>query len=127
MSEFSSIAFRMAARLALVAPDTVGRPTVSNAEGTLPVIITGTGFAAVAPRVDAGQSFTDSVYVGTTRVADFTVDSDTQITANEDWNGDDSLVVNTRGGCALFAGVANYLATEDGDNIIVDAGDRLRV
>ncbi len=67
---------------------------------------------AAAPRPDAGTSFVENVYIGTTLATSFVVDSATQITATVasmgGWNGSDSIVVNTSGGCAIGANVSQF-------------------
>jgi hypothetical protein len=96
----SHIAMWKSRRIGLVPPDTTPTPTITSATGSTTVVITGTNFMAVAPRPDAGTSFVEDVWFGSVRATSFTVDSATQITAVGSWNGTDTLVVNTSGGCA---------------------------
>ena len=126
MSWRSAVAFWKARRLRHVQPDTNPNPTITSASGSTTVVITGTNFAAVAPRPDAGQGFVENVYFGTVLATSWTVDSATQITALGSWNGTDTIVVNTSGGCAT-GGVATYrILTEAGDPIDAETADNLR-
>ena len=128
MSWRSAVAFWKARRLRHVQPDTNPNPTITSASGSTTVVITGTNFAAVAPRPDAGQGFVENVYFGTVLATSWTVDSATQITALGSWNGTDTIVVNTSGGCAIGgAAAATYrILTEASDPIDAETADNLR-
>jgi len=129
MSWRSAVAFWKARRLRHVQPDTNPNPTITSASGSTTVVITGTNFAAVAPRPDAGQGFVENVYFGTVLATSWTVDSATQITAIGSWNGTDTIVVNTSGGCATggASGAVTYrILTEASDPIDAETADNLR-
>lgn len=129
MSWRSAVAFWKARRLRHVQPDTNPNPTITSASGSTTVVITGTNFAAIAPRPDAGQGFVENVYFGTVLATSWVVDSATQITAQGSWNGTDTIVVNTSGGCATgsgFSGVTYHLLAETGDVLATEASDQMR-
>lgn len=126
----SLIAFRKAQQQEIVPADTAPAPTISGAVATTigpsGVTITGTGFRTSYKRPLPQVNITQSVYLGTTSVP-FVVDSATQITATGTWNGTDTIVVNTQGGCGVLAiGLAFHLLTEASLGLLTEAGDSLR-